>query len=132
MGLSLQQRLRLLLQLADAVAYAHRKLLVHRDLKPGHALVDAGGGVKLLDFGIAKALDPQGDGHTTFGGVRPSTPDCASPEQVRGEPVTTATDIYRLGVLLYELLTGARPTGRRATMPIEAARCVPEEAPTRV
>ena len=135
-SLTLDQRLRLFLQLADAVAHAHRNLLVHRDLKPGNVLVDSEGQVKLLDFGIAKALDPLessegNDGNTTVGGQRPYTPNYASPEQVRGEPVSTATDIYSLGVLLYQMLTGTRPTGRNATTPAEAARSVLEDAPTR-
>ncbi|MFZ2988296.1 serine/threonine-protein kinase, partial [Ideonella sp.] len=135
-GLTLDARLRLFLQLADAVAHAHRNLLVHRDLKPGNVLVDGQGQVKLLDFGIAKALDPledleSSDGNTTVGGVRPYTPNYASPEQVRGEPVSTATDIYSLGVLLYQMLTGTRPTGRNATTPAEAARSVLEDEPTR-
>ncbi len=133
--LPLHQRLKLFLQLSDAVAFAHRNLLVHRDLKPGNVLVDAEGRVKLLDFGIAKALDPlesRGvvNANTTLGGVRPYTPNYASPEQVRGEPVSTATDIYSLGVLLYQMLTGTRPTGRKATTPAEAARGVLEEEPT--
>ncbi len=135
-GLPLEARLNLFLQLADAVAHAHRNLLVHRDLKPGNVLVTSEGEVKLLDFGIAKALDPLegadgSDSNTTVGGVRPYTPNYASPEQVRGEPVSTATDIYSLGVLLYQLLTGVRPTGRAATTPLEAARSVLEEQPTR-
>jgi len=135
--LPLNARLALFLQLADAVAHAHRNLLVHRDLKPGNVLVDAEQRVKLLDFGIAKALDPlEGLGEamasdTTLGGVRPYTPNHASPEQIRGEPVSTSTDIYSLGVLLYQLLTGVRPTGRTATTPAEAARSVLEETPTR-
>ncbi len=132
-GLALETRLKLFLQLADAVAYAHRQLLVHRDLKPGNVLVDAEGHVKLLDFGIAKALDPLegADAGATIGGNRPYTPNYASPEQVKGEPVSTATDIYSLGVLLYEMLTGLRPTGRNATTPAEAARGVVEEQPLR-
>lgn len=136
-GLALPERLRLFLQLADAVAHAHRNLLVHRDLKPSNVLVDAQGQVKLLDFGIAKALDPHDEGGssansaTTALGQRPYTPNYASPEQVRGEHVSTATDIYSLGVLLYQMLTGARPTGRKATTPAEAARGVLEEGPTR-
>jgi tetratricopeptide (TPR) repeat protein len=132
-GLALPDRLALFLQLADAVSYAHRNLLVHRDLKPGNVLVDTEGQVKLLDFGIAKALDPleSADGHTTVGGARPYTPHYASPEQVRGEPVSTATDIYSLGVLLYQMLTGTRPTGRHASTPAEAARSVLEDEPTR-
>ena len=135
-GLALRERLRLFLQLADAVAHAHRNLLVHRDLKPSNVLVDAQGQVKLLDFGIAKALDPfegseGNDGSTTVGGQRPYTPNYASPEQVRGEPVSTATDIYSLGVLLYQMLTGTRPTGRNAASPADAARSVLEDEPTR-
>ena len=132
-GLPLEARLKLFLQLADAVGHAHRNLLVHRDLKPSNVLVDGQAQVKLLDFGIAKALDPlEGpDSDVTVGGVRPFTPNYASPEQVRGEPVTTATDIYSLGVLLYQMLTGTRPTGRDAASPAEAARSVLEDAPTR-
>ena len=131
-GLSLEQRLGLFLQLADAVAYAHRQLLVHRDLKPGNVLVDGRGQVKLLDFGIAKALEAQdGDAATTHQGQRPFTPHYASPEQVRGEPVGTGTDIYSLGVLLYQLLTGLRPYGRDATTPQAAARSVLEDTPTK-
>ncbi len=130
---SVDQRLALFLQLADAVSHAHRRLLVHRDLKPGNVLVTAEGQVKLLDFGIAKALDPAeaGAADLTAASQRPFTPNYASPEQVRGEPVSTATDIYSLGVLLYQLLTGVRPTGRQATTPAEAARSVLEEEPTR-
>ncbi len=132
-GLPLAQRLGLFLQLADAVAHAHRALLVHRDLKPGNVLVTDAGQVKLLDFGIAKALDPLegSDGQATVVGERPFTPHFASPEQVRGEPVGTATDIYSLGVLLYLMLTGQRPTGRSASSAAEAARCVLEEQPLR-
>ncbi|MBT9487878.1 MAG: serine/threonine protein kinase [Rubrivivax sp.] len=131
-GLPLEARLQRFLQLADAVAHAHRHLLVHRDLKPGNVLVDDDGQVKLLDFGIAKALDPLEDvGDATQAGQRPFTPQYASPEQVRGEPVTTATDLYSLGVLLYVMLTGQRPYGREASSAIEAARAVLEEDPTR-
>jgi tetratricopeptide (TPR) repeat protein len=133
-GLPLPARLALFLQLADAVAHAHRHLLVHRDLKPSNVLVDRDGQVKLLDFGIAKALDPlEGgtDASLTQAGERPFTQHYASPEQVRGEPVSTATDIYSLGVLLYVLLTGRRPYGRDATTPAAAARSVLEQEPSR-
>lgn len=133
-GLALEARLQLFLQLADAVAHAHRNLLVHRDLKPGNVLVDERGNVQLLDFGIAKALSPEAGAEgqaTTQQGPRPFTPQYASPEQVRGEPVSTATDLYSLGVLLYVLLTGERPYGRSAHSAHDAARAVLEEEPTR-
>jgi hypothetical protein len=132
-GLALEARLALFLQLADAVAHAHRHLLVHRDLKPANVLVDDEGQVKLLDFGIAKALqDDAADGaEATHTGQRAFTPHYASPEQVRGEPVSTATDLYSLGVLLYVMLTGQRPYGRTAGSALEAARAVLEEEPTR-
>jgi eukaryotic-like serine/threonine-protein kinase len=135
-GLALDARLQLFLQLADAVAYAHRNLLVHRDLKPGNVLVDTDGQVKLLDFGIAKALDPveaalDHASTTTLSGQRPYTPHYASPEQVRGEPVTTATDVYSLGVLLYQLLTGVRPSGHSATTAAQVARSVVHDLPAR-
>ncbi|MCP5270464.1 MAG: serine/threonine protein kinase [Burkholderiaceae bacterium] len=129
-GLTLEARLALFLQLADAVAHAHRHLLVHRDLKPANVLVDADGQVKLLDFGIAKALQEDA-AEATHTGQRAFTPHYASPEQVRGEPVSTATDLYSLGVLLYVMLTGQRPYGRTAGSAIEAARAVLEEEPTR-
>jgi hypothetical protein len=116
-GRPLPERLRLFLQLADAVAHAHRQRLVHRDLKPGNVLVTAAGEVKLLDFGIAKALaDDAAAGSPGAGGVdatqlggRAFSPHYASPEQLRGEPVGTASDIFSLGVLLAVMLTGCRP-----------------------
>ena len=131
--LPLERRLDLFLQLADAVAYAHRNLLVHRDLKPGNVLVTPSLQVKLLDFGIAKALDPLDDAaaDATLEGTRPFTPNFASPEQVRGEPVGTATDVYSLGSLLYLMLTGVRATGRRAATAAEAAHAVLQEEPIR-
>jgi len=114
--LGLRLRLELFRRVSAAVETAHRHLVVHRDLKPANILVTEEGQPKLLDFGIAKLLDPEGqpggDGAPlTVAGTRPMTPEYASPEQIRGEPVTTATDVYALGALLYELLTGRRPYG---------------------
>ena len=107
----LATRIDLFLQVCAAVQFAHGQLVVHRDIKPSNILVTASGGTKLLDFGIAKLLDESGSGLTaTVDGLhRPFTPAYAAPEQFRGEPVSTATDIYALGVVLYELLTGKRP-----------------------
>jgi len=110
--LSIDDRLKLAVQVCEAVAFAHRHLVVHRDIKPSNVLVaetDNGPRVKLLDFGIAKLLDAEPGLTLTDAEGRVMTPEYAAPEQVRGEAVTTATDVYALGVLLYELLTGTRP-----------------------
>ena len=109
--LDVEARLRLFAQVAGAVAYAHGKLAVHRDLKPANILVNAGGQVRLLDFGIAKLLDDGQAKETRFTELsgRALTPDYASPEQIVGEPLTVASDVYSLGVVLYELLAGQRP-----------------------
>src|SRR6202044_2872112 len=113
--------------------YAHQHLVVHRDLKPSNILITAEGAPKLLDFGIAKLLAPtesaQTSGSLTSAGARPMTPDYASPEQILGHPITTATDIYSLGVVLYELLTGRRPYRVNSGSPagIEETTC--EEEP---
>jgi eukaryotic-like serine/threonine-protein kinase len=107
--LTIEQRLRLFEQVCEAVAHAHQRLLVHRDVKPSNILVSAAGEVKLVDFGIAKLLSGDGGGDLTRTGGRVMTPEYAAPEQVRGDPITTATDIYGLGLVLYELLTGRHP-----------------------
>ena len=110
--LSVRARLELFRTVCDAVRYAQRNLVVHRDLKPGNILVTEEGVVKLLDFGIAKLLEPDSDPITAFqtsGQLGPFTPAYAAPEQVVGRPINAATDVYALGVILYELLTGRRP-----------------------
>jgi hypothetical protein len=115
-------------KVCEAVAFAHRNLIIHRDLKPGNILVTAEGTPKLLDFGIAKLLAPSPDATLlTHTALQPLTPDYASPEQVRGEPVTTATDVYQLGTLLYELLTGRKPHRIQSFTSEEIARVVCRE-----
>ena len=112
-----ESRLRLFLEVVDAVAYAHSRLVVHLDLKPSNILVTAEGEPKLLDFGIARLIDESGatgdDARVTLTAARAFTPDYAAPEQLRGEPVSGATDVYALGVLLYVLLSGQHPTAPR-------------------
>ena len=131
-NLSVDARCELFRKVCEAVAYAHRNLVVHRDLKPGNILVNEEGAPILLDFGIAKLLDEAGAGpHSATAGTWMLTPDYASPEQVRGLPTTTATDVYSLGVVLYQLLTGARPFTVNSTTPLEMARTVCELAPPR-
>ncbi|MCP5044452.1 MAG: serine/threonine protein kinase, partial [bacterium] len=109
--LSLGERLRLVCEVCEVVHHAHRKLVVHRDLKPSNILVTVDGRIKLLDFGIAKLVEREGGESSTqtVAGTQPFTPDYASPEQILGDAVSTATDVYSLGVVLYELLTGERP-----------------------
>ena len=104
----LAARLALFLDVCDVVAYAHRNLIVHRDLKPGNILVSKDGRVKLLDFGVAKRIDRH-DAALADGTTAPFTSDYAAPEQLTGQSITTATDVYALGVVLFELLTGERP-----------------------
>lgn len=130
--LTVRKRLHLFRQVLDAVASAHRSLVVHRDLKPDNILVDGTGRVRLLDFGIAKLLDAAEDAGTpTRTGLRPMTPEYAAPEQVRGEPITTACDTYALGVLLYEMLTGHRPYAIDTASPFAVERAICESEPER-
>src|SRR5579875_3576584 len=131
--LSVSQRLELFRKVCDGVSYAHQNLIVHRDLKPDNILVTADGTPKLLDFGIAKILEiPALDGNEpTMTMVRLGTPAYSSPEQVRGEPVGIATDVYSLGVVLYELLTGQRPYRLESLGWEESMRVICERDATR-
>ena len=111
-SLSIRSRLELLAQVCDAVDFAHRAAVVHRDLKPGHILVDDADDVpqiKLLDFGVAKLLDDPTDSTLTAINPSPATPQYAAPEQLTGDVITTASDVYALGIILYELIVGQTP-----------------------
>ena len=130
--LSIDERLSLFGRICEAVEYAHRKLVIHRDLKPSNIIVCNDGTPRLLDFGIAKLLDPAMASDTlqpTATALRMMTVDYASPEQVRGEKVTYETDVYSLGVILFELLTGHRPYRLTGRSPHEVAKAICDEEP---
>jgi len=130
--LPIAARLRLFLSVCEAVSYAHRHLVVHRDLKPSNILITRDQSVKLLDFGVAKALDslaPAGANQPTVTLLRALTVGFASPEQIRGEPITTASDVYSLGVLLYHLLTGGSPYRSADSAVSVVAREICEQSP---
>jgi len=131
-NLPIVQRLKLFSAVCSAVQYAHQRLIVHRDLKPSNILVTLEGTPKLLDFGIAKILETDsatGQSEPTLTIFRALTPGYASPEQVRGEPITTTSDVYSLGVVLYELLTGQHPYSEPGYTPQQIARAVCEVEP---
>jgi len=135
LALSVEARLRLMLDVLAAVAQAHNRLILHRDLKPTNILVTQAGEVKLLDFGIAKLLDDAGAGAETALTARAGnafTPEFAAPEQLQGGDVTTATDVYALGVLMYLLLGGEHPTAAPTGAPLDHMRSVIETVPKRL
>ncbi len=132
--LRIAERLELFRLVCSAVHYAHQNLIVHRDLKPGNILVTKDGVPKLLDFGIAKLINPELSlisGDPTAPELRVMTPEYASPEQARGDPITTASDVYALGVLLYEMVTGHRPYRIRSRIRAEIERVICEVEPER-
>jgi serine/threonine protein kinase len=130
-GLDVRARIDLVASVAEAVAYAQNRLVVHRDLKPSNILVDPQGRVRLLDFGIAKLLDEAPGADATATGVRAMSPAYAAPEQILDEPISAATDVYSLGVVLYELLTGSLPHERASATLETLAERVRHEAPER-
>jgi eukaryotic-like serine/threonine-protein kinase len=129
--LSIDDRLELFQKICSAVAYAHQRLVIHRDIKPANIRINSNGETKLLDFGIAKLLGPTVATDMTITVGPMMTPEYASPEQIRGEAITTASDIYSLGMILYELLTGQKPYKIENRSPSEIARIITEKEPRR-
>lgn len=129
-SLGIRKRLELFLQVCEAVEYAHGSLVIHRDLKPANILVTSDGQVKLLDFGVARLLDPKiSDPTVTWIGFRQVTPQYASPELLRGDPAGTASDVYSLGILLYELLSGRPPYLVKSLTPLETEKIICRDTP---
>lgn len=130
-NLDLKSRLELFQKICSAVQYAHQHLVIHRDLKPSNIMVTDDGSPKLLDFGISKLVSQEGDALQTQTEFRALTPAYSSPEQIRGEPISTASDVYSLGVILYELLTGKRPYNTESKNFSQIIKVICEEEPTR-
>lgn len=130
-NLGLKVRLEIFQNICSAVQYAHQHLVIHRDLKPSNILVIEDGSPKLLDFGISKLVSQDDDAQQTQTEFRALTPAYASPEQIRGEPISTASDVYSLGVILYELLTGKRPYETDSKNFSQIIKIICEDEPTR-
>lgn len=130
-NLSVKERLKLFLEVCEAVKFAHQNLIIHRDLKPANILINQNGNPKLLDFGVAKLIQPEllDITHDFTVGANILTPNYASPEQLKGENITTASDVYSLGVILYEILTGKRPHDLKSKSLPEILQIITQEIP---